>query len=190
MVQRKNVSLKKEQPSPPKSHCWRVTDNKQTTPTSQRKEKNNSQKLCIKYYWDQIWLNNEKISNSFVPSYAANCILFHVCQLLNISDPLRKSGKRCMLCFMNPRWMCSRTTCHVRNKSDMPISNVLFPVTLVAWWRVVNKGFTLEAIIQSKNKKPSPTYTSGETCIHEAEIICSLELWLFYATLTNSVFPE
>ena len=31
---------------------------------------------------------------------------------------------------------------------------------------------------------------SGEIHIIKAEIFCSVELWLFYATVTSSVFPE
>lgn len=47
--------------------------------------------LYIKYYWDQIWYNNKKITNYFVSSYTANCILLHACQLFSIPEAFRKA---------------------------------------------------------------------------------------------------
>lgn len=115
------------------------------------------------------------ITNSFVSSYAANCLLLHVCQLFNISQACRK-GVPCAL--LSPDVDTSQLQSPILEITlTCTISNVLlryfFPHE-----RVLNKGFILEAIISLKirktEKKAQPT--SGETPIIKAEIFSNLEL--------------
>lgn len=111
-------------------------------------------------------------------SYAANCILLHVCQLFNISEAFRKADVPYAL--LNPDIDTSQLQSPIPEITPTcTIANVLLPIIFLPHERVVDKGLTLEAIIslnpRKTESKPNP-HISGETHIIKAEIFCNLEL--------------